>query len=380
MLLFWLLAGALAAGAALLAAGQGAAAVRRAATPQTDPALAVHARQLAELDELHRRGLLADAELQSARAEAGRRLLAAADREAPTETAGAPATRTAVTVGAAATALLALALYLALGRPSQPDQPYRARVAAWTRRDPASLEPAQLAAVLRALAPERPRDPQLFEFLGRAELASGDPGEASTAFRRAGALQPDDAEYPAAAAEALLSTSEGRVTPEAEALLREALRRDPRNASARFHLGRLAVAQGDSSAGVAAWKALASELAAGDPRRPELLAEIARVEGAATPSPGGPTQAQVAAVAQAAPAGGPEQQAFIRGMVDRLASRLANRPDDVDGWARLVRAYGVLGDDRARADALTRARTVFARRPADLARIEAEARPASAAP
>ncbi len=40
---------------------------------------------------------------------------------------------------------------------------------------------------------------------------------------------------------------------------------------------------------------------------------------------------------------------MIRGMVERLATRLKQNGDDVDGWLRLVRAYLVMGDrDKAR--------------------------------
>ena len=39
-----------------------------------------------------------------------------------------------------------------------------------------------------------------------------------------------------------------------------------------------------------------------------------------------------------------DRSAMIRGMVDRLASRLKQNGDDVEGWLRLVRAYMVMGD------------------------------------
>ena len=40
---------------------------------------------------------------------------------------------------------------------------------------------------------------------------------------------------------------------------------------------------------------------------------------------------------------------MIRGMVRRLAVRLKQNGDDVEGWLRLVRAYMVMGDrDKAR--------------------------------
>jgi cytochrome c-type biogenesis protein CcmH len=49
----------------------------------------------------------------------------------------------------------------------------------------------------------------------------------------------------------------------------------------------------------------------------------------------------------------PEQQdASIRGMVDRLAARLKQDGSDVDGWVQLVRSYRVLGEpDKATAAA-----------------------------
>ena len=51
---------------------------------------------------------------------------------------------------------------------------------------------------------------------------------------------------------------------------------------------------------------------------------------------------------------------MIRGMVDRLAARLRDKPDDLEGWRRLARAYQVLGEAekareaQARVDALER--------------------------
>src|SRR5690348_8850681 len=50
-----------------------------------------------------------------------------------------------------------------------------------------------------------------------------------------------------------------------------------------------------------------------------------------------------------------DRNAMVRGMVDRLAARLKQNGDDVEGWLRLVRSYMVMGDGEkamsARADA-----------------------------
>lgn len=61
--------------------------------------------------------------------------------------------------------------------------------------------------------------------------------------------------------------------------------------------------------------------------------------GAAAPP--GPTAQDVAA-AQDMSAN--DRQAMIRSMVARLAERLQSEPNDLEGWMRLGRAYGVLGE------------------------------------
>ncbi|QNT68238.1 hypothetical protein HQ394_01220 [Defluviicoccus vanus] len=52
----------------------------------------------------------------------------------------------------------------------------------------------------------------------------------------------------------------------------------------------------------------------------------------------------------------PEQrQAMIRSMVERLATRLQQNPDDRQGWLRLASAYDVLGETAKAAEARARA-------------------------
>jgi cytochrome c-type biogenesis protein CcmH len=65
--------------------------------------------------------------------------------------------------------------------------------------------------------------------------------------------------------------------------------------------------------------------------------------------------------------------AFIRSMVASQAADLKAHPDNPDGWARLVRSYGVLGDPAAQAQALAAAERQFAGRPDLIARIKGEA-------
>jgi cytochrome c-type biogenesis protein CcmH len=363
MWLFWIVAGLLAAAACALMVARAGRAARGAAAGPEDPSLAVYRRQLAELDELSARGVLGEEEKRAAFAEAGRRLLAAAEHPVAPEAGQGRAAARVILAAVAVAVLATLGLYLVLGSPGRPDQPYKARVAAWRAGDPAQLRAPEMAAVLRDLVKERPNDVQAREYLGRAELASGDAVAAAEAFRVAARLDPKNAEVQVLLGEALTAAAEGGTPPaEAEAAFRRALALDPKNVGARFLLARHQVATGRKAEGLAAWRALLAELPEGDPRRAALATVIAQAGG------GGPA-------ANIAEAQGSDQAAFIKGMVASLAARLEQNPDDPEGWARLVRAYRVLGDQAAQTRALERARKLFAGRPQDLARIEAEARP-----
>src|SRR4029079_11320570 len=68
---------------------------------------------------------------------------------------------------------------------------------------------------------------------------------------------------------------------------------------------------------------------------------------AASPAP---SPSAVAAAAQATAGAAPEERdAMINAMVERLAARLEQQPDDVEGWSRLGRSYMVLHrPDKAR--------------------------------
>lgn len=75
----------------------------------------------------------------------------------------------------------------------------------------------------------------------------------------------------------------------------------------------------------------------------------------AIPEPQQPA-AQASSPAAAIASLPPDEQAkAIRGMVEGLAARLEQSPDDLQGWVRLARARGVLGDTAAAVDAYARA-------------------------
>jgi len=352
MFVFWVVAGVLSAVAAGLILFRAAGAASRG--EPVDPTPWVYRRQLAEIDELAERGLIGESERRGAHAEAGRRLLAAADKPGDAWDAE-PAGRGAVMAVAVVAPALALALYIAVGTPGLGDQPFAARLKGWQEANPASLAPPELAAVLRKVVGERPNDVEGLRYLAIAEGASQNPGGAVRALRQALSLAPERADLWEMMGEALTFEANGQVTPEAAAAFEQTLRLDPRSVGARFHLARRKLAAGDRAGADADWSALLADLPLDDPRREPLQAAIAE---ARTP----------------APAAAPPGLDAIRGMVSGLAERLAAQPDDPEGWVRLVRSYAVLGDTAKRDAALKQAREHYATQPDVLNQLAQAAR------
>ena len=355
MIWLWVAAAVLSAGAAALMVHRAARAARSG--PAENLSLTVYRRQMAEIDDLAARGLLAEADRRGVRAEAGRRLLAAAERrDSPLVSASPRLTL----VAAMLAPLAALAVYLAVGAPRAADQPFAQRLAQWRQAPLESLTAPELAALMRAAAARNPGDPGPLYYLARYELLSGQPLEASQALDRAIALAPQRADLWDLKGETDLAIGSGDLNAAARQDFQRALALDAQAPGARFYLALEKIDHGDVAGGLADWRALALDLDPADPRRARLAAAIAQVQATGKPP-------------QEAPAPAPAPQ--IQAMVDGLAARLKARPDDPAGWARLVRAYAVLGEADRRDAALAEARRRYAGRPEVLRQLDAATAP-----
>ncbi len=90
------------------------------------------------------------------------------------------------------------------------------------------------------------------------------------------------------------------------------------------------------------------------PWRPLVQAALVRVGGPTMPALSNDTMTAAKDVTEG------DRSTMIRGMVDRLATRLKQDGNDVEGWLRLVRAYMVMGDRDKAVSALTDARQAVA--------------------
>lgn len=292
--------------------------------------LAIYRDQLAELERERAAGTLAPAEAAAARTEIERRMLAAGDAAASSAKAARASDAAQKWLPPALSLfvpLLALGLYLQTGRPGLPAAPFADRGA----EHPAPSRQMDVAGLLKE---------------ARARLAQ----------------DPNDADALAALAEGLTLEAGGTVTQPALEALQRALKARPDDARILYYLGLHEAQSGDSKAAIARWRDLEAASPPDAPWLPMLRAEIARVAKAAgmevpptqTPPSGLPTPSreQQEAMAQLTPE---QRQQAIRTMVEGLAARLADAPQDRAGWLRLANAWKVLGENENAADAYARA-------------------------
>jgi len=375
-----------------------------AAPDRSDYDLSVYRDQLAEVDRDLERGVLGADQADAARLEIKRRILAAgADTESGVHNAPSKqAHRAIVAVIAVAVPAFAVAVYLDLGSPSTPDLPFAERPATPGRSAPAMAGSGASAGsmddAITRLQQRLESDPGNVEgwmLLGRSCMTMERPAEAAEAFRRA----VDGGAGPVASAlfaEALVAAHGGGVTEEAAQAFEAALADNPLNPKARYYLAMARAQRGDLQGALDGWVDLVAlsptdapwlELVRGHIARAaaELGVDLASLQPSAearvlasqvprtmptqqpappvarAPAAGtapGPTRADMEAAAQMSAS---EQSEMIRGMVERLAARLEDEPDDRDGWLRLARAYEVLGEAEKAAEAREKAEALQAR-------------------
>ncbi|WP_374309839.1 c-type cytochrome biogenesis protein CcmI [Dongia sp.] len=308
-------------------------------------ALAVYRDQMLELGRDAEAGLIAPDQAKSAQVEIERRVLALT--ESPQWQPGRAPSHGLLITAAVALPLLGFGLYLMLGEPALPGQPFVAQ----------HMQPASVSAELAALEADvaaKPTDAKAWVALAAGYDAVGRAQDAATAYGKAVALGAEDAATLAAFGQAQLIANRGEMNDNAAATFRRALAVDPSNPTARFFLALGKAQAGDVEGALTDWMALEKDTPKDAPWRATLEEHIAKAaerlgkpglpgSGAAAVSGGAATPGPSAVDIAAAESMTPEQrQAFVNDMVGRLAEKLKANPDDLDGWVRLARAYQVL--------------------------------------
>ena len=365
---------------------------------RADYDLTVYRDQLRELESDRARGLVSEEQIEAARTEIERRMLRAARAREAAQAAQAPGPvdtgsrahrwrwAAAIVLGLCVPALAA-GVYASLGSPGLPGRPF-----AETERP---VEPPAAAAAfsepverLAARLAANPDDLEGWLLLGRSYVVLQRYGEAADALRQAAALSGGDPDVLGMLGEAIVWANDGVVVPEAAGIFRQVLDARPQDPAARFHMALARAQAGEVREAYDMWLALAADTPADALWRGDLeglirqAAEVLGVKPGSVPSepasaprapavteaPSGPTADDMAAAAEMSP---DERMDMIRSMVESLAERLEENPDDPEGWLRLARSYTVFGEPEKAIETLRRAVELA---PDDLATLHAYAR------
>ncbi|MBR0852951.1 c-type cytochrome biogenesis protein CcmI [Bradyrhizobium liaoningense] len=300
--------------------------------------VAVYKDQLAEIERDLGAGLIAAPEAEAARVEIGRRLLAAAGSKPAVEPKSSLKWRRAAAVLAlVGLPLVAIGVYVPLGSPRLQDFPLAQRERGSGSGMAQSLE--NLVVQVEQHLEKNPTDGRGWNVLAPVLERLGRFDDAVRAYRNALTYSGESAERRSDLGEALSAAAGGVVTAEAKAEFERAHALSADDPKANYFLGLAAEQDGRKDDAVTIWRALLAKAPADAPWRPLVQSSLARVGGGgAMPALSDETIAASKDMAEG------DRNAMVRGMVERLATRLKQNGDDVEGWLRLVRAYLVMGD------------------------------------
>jgi cytochrome c-type biogenesis protein CcmH len=305
----------------------------RGGRPQPDGSeAAVYRDQLAEIVRDAASGLIGPPEAEAARVEIGRRLLQATDvGRAPPVSASVRLRRFAAVIALVGLPAVSVAFYLSLGSPQLRDFPLAERASA-----PAATQSLDnLVAQVEAHLEKNPTDGRGWNVLAPVLAKLGRYDDAVRAYHNSITYGGDGSERRADLGEVMVAAAGGVVTTDAKAEFERAIAQSADEPN--YFLGLAAEQDGRGTEAVSIWRAMLTKGAPDAPWRPLVQAALARVGGPAVPAL--PDNAMAAAKDM----NDTDRGAMIQGMVDRLASRLKENGDDVEGWLRLVRAYMVMG-------------------------------------
>jgi len=328
--------------------------------------------QLLEIETDLERGHLMPDQGKAARLEINRRMLDSSDNQEKLGEPNKSYYRNIIPIIISISAPVgAVLLYLNLGNPSKPDQPFSDReanrVASQTQQQRNLIEATnKMVAHLK----RNPEDLRGWTLLARSYLMNSYYADAVSAFAEAYRLSDGDPELAVDYAEALSLAEKSVVTQEAFALFEKALEIDNKNAKARYYLGMFEAQQGNVRSALQAWVDLVSISDKDAPWLPVVRKKInsaakelgidaekikptiaaqkkaitaqnandkALVDNTLTK---GPTTTDIETAMGMTEE---DRLEMIESMVERLAMKMKKNPKDKLGWLRLERAYRVMG-------------------------------------
>lgn len=326
----------------------------------------VYLQQLEEVEADLARGLLDATSAEQARLEISRRILQGERNGSQQEIvtggtdepvlSGAPLQRGgrwSVLAVVLCVPFISWAIYAYTGSPEFPSQPLSAR-SVDTIQDRSA---ADLIAQAEAHLASSPDDGRGWNILAPIYMRLGRTDDAINAYRQALRLLGEQPDRLIGLSEALMVKANGRIEPEAQALLDKVTELDPLDLRPQLLHVRSQIQAGNKPQAIALLQTMLDNGPKDAPWRSEVEQSIAQLRGdASSQRPAAPGNAPVTGEEAATKRAGPttedieaaaqmssdDRAAMVQSMVDNLAAKMRDNPADTDGWKQLIRAYMVL--------------------------------------
>lgn len=348
--------------------------------------VAIYQDQLKEAEREHERGLLSAEQTEAVKIELHRKLLAAAGPNvSPKEVTGVKANpRLATAIGTLLfLSVGSIAIYSHLGSPSLDNLAYVDRDIEKEQQAQGDRQAVtEMSALIDQLEIKLATDPENVEgwlMLGRSAVSVGQFSRAVKAYEQAVQRKPNSPQILVDYAEAVMFLNEGRVSNDALVALERAHELNAANPKARYYIALGKAQSGDMNAALQEWvdllaislpdapwfQTVRSQIANAaaeikiDPEKLVPSEEARRIgddiRSAASqrPQAPGPSREDMEAAGEMTVQ---DRQKMIKSMVQRLADRLKENPNDRQGWLRLANAYEVLGETEKSANAMRQAK------------------------
>ena len=335
-----------------------------------DAVPAILADQMREIQRDMDRGLISEQEAQAARLEIKKRILATTRNSEEKAGSSRNGGRVTLVVAAVLAPVVAAGYYLTMGSPEVPSLAFAARSAERAQTE-------EVTALAMRLRDRLETDPgggpsEGWMLLGQTYQRMGRAADAVEAFQVVADRDDATSATFSMLAEAVVVANDGNVIPRAKSAIDRALELDRSNPAATYFNSLYYLQREETQK---AYDLLVSRLNQEEsfvPWMETYATQINRIAAAADLPPvdfprasttqPGPSAADIAAASEMSDA---DRAEFIRSMVSRLAERLEDEPEDLDGWMRLANAYTVLQEQDRAIAAYRKAEALLERQPAD---------------
>ncbi|MBL4613910.1 MAG: c-type cytochrome biogenesis protein CcmI [Magnetovibrio sp.] len=332
---------------------------------RADYDISVYKDQLLELGRDLESGLLTTEESEAARVEIERRMLKSSESNTKMNRQKNSSNWALITVVTLAVPVLSVLFYLEIGTPGARDLPFSERQTAKSaashtaKGDDVTVD--QMIVTLAERLEKEPGNAQNWLLFARTLTSLNRTDEADAAFTQAMHLTDDAPDVAIHYGEMLVNSNAQIVPPKAVTLFKQIITKDPANVRARYYIGLAKSQAGNRTQALQDWVDILTLSSVDAPWVPGVRRQIRAVAEQMKINPKDLTPSQAAQDLASTLLGDragaavedpkssaavpqDERQEFIGKMVARLANRLKENPDDLEGWVRLQRAYQVLGE------------------------------------